>query len=89
MRMYCSVLLHTVTSLTTVNSTPHIISHPSICCCSSYSSLYHSVPSLQDGGTALLMASQEGHEEVVRLLLQSGAKDMPNNVRICNIYYMQ
>ena len=31
----------------------------------------------QDGATALLMASQEGHEEVVRLLLQSGAQDLP------------
>ena len=45
--------------------------------------------SLQDGDTALLMASQDGHEEVVRQLLQSGAKDMPDNVRICNIICMQ
>ena len=34
----------------------------------------------QVGDTALGMASQEGHQEVVRLLLQSGAKDIPNKV---------
>ena len=28
------------------------------------------------------MASQEGHEKVVRLLLQSGAQDLPNKVGI-------
>ena len=28
------------------------------------------------------MASQNGHEEVVRLLLQSGAQDLPNKVGI-------
>ena len=28
------------------------------------------------------MASQDGHEEVVRLLLQSGAQDLPNEVGI-------
>ena len=31
--------------------------------------------------TALLMASQEGHEEVVRLLLQFGAQDVLSQVR--------
>ena len=36
---------------------------------------------LQDGITALFMASQEGHAEVVRILLQSGAQDMPRKVR--------
>ena len=40
-----------------------------------YFSFLLSCPPLQDGVTALLMASQEGHEEVVRLLLQSGAQD--------------
>ena len=35
---------------------------------------------LQVGDTALLVASQEGHEEVVRLLLQSGVKDVTNKV---------
>ena len=34
----------------------------------------------QVGDTALGMASQEGHQEVVRLLLQSGANDIPNKV---------
>ena len=37
--------------------------------------------SLQVGDTALHMASAEGHEEVVRLLLQSGVRDMANKVR--------
>ena len=41
--------------------------------------------SLQDGVTALLMASQDGHEEVVRLLLQSGAKDVTS--KVCNTSY--
>ena len=40
-----------------------------------------SYSALQDGVTALLMASQNGYEEVVRLLLQSGAQDLPDNVR--------
>ena len=34
----------------------------------------------QDGVTPLIMASQNGHEEVVRLLLQSGAQDLPAKV---------
>ena len=34
----------------------------------------------QDGGTALLVASDKGHEEVVRLLLQSGAKNIRDKV---------
>ena len=42
----------------------------------------------QDGATALHMASMNGHEEVVRQLLQSGAKNMPNNVRICKLYLL-
>ena len=37
-------------------------------------------PPPQDGTTPLLMASQNGHEEIVRLLLQSGAQDTPNKV---------
>ena len=37
---------------------------------------------LQVGDTALHMASLQGHEEVVRLLLQSGVKDVTNKVCI-------
>ena len=37
-------------------------------------------PPPQDGTTPLAMASQEGHEEIIRLLLQSGAQDTPNKV---------
>ena len=37
-------------------------------------------PPPQNGTTPLLVASQEGHEEIVRLLLQSGAQDTPNKV---------
>ena len=86
MRMYCCTFAtYSDRSLTTVSSTPHTIVILVFCCCSSCSSLYHSMSSLQDGVTALLMASQNGHEEVVRLLLQSGAKDMPDNVRMFNI----
>ncbi|CAI8041202.1 Ankyrin repeat domain-containing protein 50, partial [Geodia barretti] len=31
----------------------------------------------KDGATPLIMASYKGHLEVVRLLLESGAKDLP------------
>ena len=41
--------------------------------------------SLQDGVTALLIASEYGHEEVARLLLQSGAQDIPDKVYIMSI----
>ena len=37
-------------------------------------------PPPQDGTTPLAMASQNGYEEIVRLLLQSGAQDTPNKV---------
>ena len=37
-------------------------------------------PPPQDGTTPLLVASQNGHEEIVILLLQSGAQDTPNKV---------
>ena len=42
-------------------------------------------PPPQDGTTPLAMASQNGHEETVRLLLQSGAQDTPNKVGHCHI----
>ena len=35
----------------------------------------------QDGHTPLTMAIWEGHEEVVRLLLQSGSHQQPDQVR--------
>ena len=36
---------------------------------------------LQDGGTALFVASQNGHTAVVKLLLEAKAKpDVPNKV---------
>ena len=38
----------------------------------------------QDGVIPLIMASQDGHEEVVRLLLQSGAQDTPDQVTLLN-----
>ena len=38
----------------------------------------------QDGVTPLIIASQEGHEEVVRLLLQSGAQDTSDQVTLLN-----
>ena len=37
-------------------------------------------PLPQSGGTALLYAGWRGHSEVVRLLLQAGARDIPNKV---------
>ena len=38
----------------------------------------------QDGVTPLIVASQNGHEEVVRLLLQSGAQDTTDQVTLLN-----
>ena len=35
----------------------------------------------QDGDTALLCAGENGHLEVVQLLLGAGARDIPNNVK--------
>ena len=36
----------------------------------------------QNGSTALLVAGLNGHSEVVKLLLQAGARDIPNKVQI-------
>lgn len=44
----------------------------------------HILP-LKDDVTALSMAAQEGHKDTVRLLLQYGAKDLPNKVKV-NIF---
>ena len=50
--------------------------------CTHIHEIFHSVPllSTQNGGTALFYASWKGHLEVVRLLLQAGAVDTPENV---------
>ena len=40
---------------------------------------HHIIPP-QNGSTALLASSFYGHSEVVKLLLQSGAKDLPDKV---------
>ena len=43
--------------------------------------MYSLLSPLQDGGTALFMASQNGHTAVVKLLLEAKAKpDVPNKV---------
>ena len=43
--------------------------------------LYHS---LQDGITPLILASQEGHKDIVEVLLNHGAEvDLPNKVSVC------
>ena len=44
-------------------------------------------PPPQDGTTPLLMASQNGHEELVRLPLQSGAQETPN--KVCHYHIPQ
>ena len=50
-----------------------------------YIVLYHS---LQDGYTPLIAASQEGHKDIVEVLLNHGAKvDLPNKVSVCVSYY--
>ena len=40
------------------------------------------VHSPQDGATPLSIASQKGHEEVVGVLLESGAQELPDKVRL-------
>ena len=46
-----------------------------------YIVLYHS---LQDGDTPLILASHNGHKDIVEVLLNHGAEvDLPNNVSVC------
>ena len=42
---------------------------------------------LQDGFTALACASQEGHEQVVQLLMQAGACVDSLNIVSCRCFY--
>ena len=45
-----------------------------------YIVLYHS---LQNGNTPLMTASQEGHKDIVEVLLNHGAEvDLPNKVSV-------
>ena len=40
--------------------------------------------SLQDGFTPLIVASQEGHKDIVEVLLNHGAEmDLPQKVSVC------
>lgn len=41
---------------------------------------FYAFTHLQDGATALFYTSQEGHLEVVHVLLRSGAQDIPTKV---------
>ena len=41
--------------------------------------------STQNGSTALLVSSGKGHSEVVKLLLQAGARDLPHKVLLPEI----
>ena len=46
-----------------------------------YIVLYHS---LQNGTTPLIAASQNGHKDIVEVLLNHGAEvDLPNKVGVC------
>ena len=50
-----------------------------------YSCLHHS---LQDGVTPLNVASQEGHKDIVEVLLNHGAEvDLPDKVSVCVSYH--
>ena len=50
-----------------------------------YIVLYHL---LQDGTTPLFLASQEGHKDIVEVLLNHGAEvDLPNKVSVCVSYH--
>ena len=57
-------------------------SYSSICCACEMRLHGMIIHSPQDGATPLSVASQEGHEEVVRVLLESGAQKLPDKVRL-------
>ena len=56
--------------------------YSSICCACEMRLHGMIVHSPQDGATPLSIASQKGHEEVVRVLLESGAQELPDKVRL-------
>ena len=44
--------------------------------------------SLQNGATPLILASQEGHKDIVEVLLNHGAEvDLPDKVSVCVSYH--
>ena len=43
----------------------------------------------QNGCTALYFAGKNGHSEVVELLLQAGARDIPNKVMTHHLFYLR
>ena len=50
-----------------------------------YIVLHHS---LQNGFTPLIAASQEGHKDIVEVLLEHGAEvDLPDKVSVCVSYH--
>ena len=56
--------------------------YSSICCACEMRLHGMIIHSPQDGAPPLSIASQEGHEEVVRVLLESGAQELPDKVRL-------
>ena len=56
---------------------------PESCMTSFVSSVSHP----QNGVTPLLIASDRGHTEIVRMLLNSGAKDIPDQVTLLLQFY--
>ena len=47
--------------------------------------MYLTILPTQQGTTALLFAAWKGNSEVVKLLLQAGAQDIPNKVHVFQI----